>query len=58
MENPADLIRRARQNVRPEAAEKPQQTKSVPKPVSHHASYTNLMRNHDRVRTQHLRGQS
>lgn len=57
MENPTDLIRRARLNVRSGTAERAREAKPVPKPVSHHASYTNLMRNHDRIRTQHLRGQ-
>ena len=62
MENPASLVQRAALNRRQKAAvptapirEEPQGDRA-PAPVhtSSHASYTALMRSHDRVATRHI----
>jgi len=63
MENPASLVQRAALNRRQKAAaptflparEEPQAGKPpVPVHTSSHASYTALMRSHDRVATRHI----
>ena len=64
MENNAELLRRARrkrqlrrqadnEQARPEPVES-----HAPAHVSRHASYTALMRSHDRMRSRHTGGQS
>ena len=52
---PSEMIRRARLNAQSGApiCEDIRDTPQVC--VSRHTTYTRLMRNHDRVRTQHLR---
>ena len=62
MENPAKLLRRAQQNrrapaIRPAAAREEVQTPPSPPHQSSHASYSALMRSHDRVHTRHIGGQ-
>ena len=63
MENNAELLRRARrmrQLRRQPGTEKPRQVADenhAPVHVSHHASYTALMRSHDRMRSRHMGGQ-
>lgn len=64
MENPGMILRRAKCNRRfeagrmqttgPRTAEK---QPAKPQHQSNHASYTALMRRHDRVRTRHIGGQ-
>lgn len=64
MENPAAILRRAGEQRRfrglaappqpPVPAEKPP---AAPAHRSSHASYTALMRSHDRMRTRHIAGQ-
>ena len=60
MENPGELLRRARNRVRrkavPERREAAESVQSAPQFVSRHASYSALMRSHDRVHTRHLQG--
>lgn len=58
MESPAAMIRRARENPSPKRPEVGKKEMPMPEYVPRHAVYTNLMRSHDRVRTQHLRRQS
>lgn len=62
MENPGTLIRRARlsRGLRPRAIvdreqENPKPS-AVPRYATGHASYTALMRSHDRVHTRHITG--
>ena len=64
MENPASLLRRAREQKRfrgaaapPEAPVQRQKPPEAPAHQSSHASYTALMRSHDRMRTRHIAGQ-
>lgn len=67
MESPTETIRKARNNARFMPAisfesfgtddAKPASETPPPTPVSRHGTYTSLMQRHDRVRTQHLRGQ-
>ena len=52
MEYPSEMIRRAKAGRCVQM--KPQRQPSLPKPTPRHDSYTQLMRSHDRVRTQHL----
>ena len=63
MENPARLLQRAALNRRQKAPDQrpapapeqlPPANLSGPKHISHHASYTALMRSHDRVSTRHI----
>ena len=59
MEKPADLIRRAamkrRLMHRREQQDEPQPLQDAPpQPISRHASYTALMRSHDRMGTRHI----
>lgn len=61
MENPGDLLRRAQRSRRFRIASKPsveqEKTEAAPVHRSSHASYTALMRSHDRMRTRHITGQ-
>ena len=58
MAGASELIRKARLNARVKTAAC-EDARDVPRTcVSRHTTYTQLMRNHDRVRTQHLVGQS
>lgn len=62
MENPGDLIRRARANRQRRAIyiAPPQAAENAPRPPQpplRRGSYTALMRSHDRVHTRHLGGQ-
>lgn len=63
MGNNAELLQRAkrmRQLHRQSGMEKPQQAMKenhAPAHVSNHASYTALMRSHDRMRSRHMSGQ-
>lgn len=65
MENPGSLLQRARNNRRFRAVSnsfqmrEPEKKAPVSEPVhrSSHASYTALMRSHDRMRTRHIGGQ-
>lgn len=60
METPARLVRRAALNKRQRAAVQPPPQplqpppQSSPRHTSSHASYTALMRSHDRVSTRHI----
>jgi len=65
MENPGSLLRRARNSRHFKAVPNPpeMQESEVKTPIaqpvhrSSHASYTALMRSHDRMRTRHIGGQ-
>lgn len=65
MENPGTLLYRARLSRRFRIAEKPAEKQvssgetlpAEPPHRSSHASYTALMRSHDRMRTRHIAGQ-
>lgn len=65
MENPGTLLQRARLNRRfrmmscPPDVRDHMENKPAPEPVhrSSHASYSALMRSHDRMRTRHINGQ-
>lgn len=59
MENPANLVRRAalfkqKKKLHPEPAQPEPLQPSLPRHTSSHASYTALMRSHDRVSTRHI----
>lgn len=59
MENPASLLRRAAQfrqhRFARQKSEEPRQSIPVPpRHTSSHASYTALMRSHDRISTRHI----
>lgn len=62
MENPACLLRRAERSRRQknmpappaEMERMPEKPPAAPKHTSSHASYTALMRSHDRVATRHI----
>ena len=63
MENPGSLIHRARQKIRIKPAPQPTSLQPEPQPeasqeapqfVSRHASYSALMRSHDRISTRHI----
>ena len=54
MAGPSELIRRARLNARVKTAVRENARAAPQTCASRHTSYTQLMRNHDRVRTQHL----
>ena len=59
MDYPAKLVHRAALNRRQKAsaqAPAPPEIPAVPAPkhISHHSSYTALMRSHDRVSTRHI----
>lgn len=64
MENPGALLRRAEQNRRLKAvlprpempAQEAERMAPAPRHVSSHASYTALMRSHDRMHTRHIAG--
>ena len=62
MENPAGILRRAKEQKRfrgmQGAPAQPQKQSAAPVHQSSHASYTALMRSHDRMRTRHIAGQS
>ena len=52
---PSEMIRRARLNARSGTPIREESREAAQPCVSRHTTYTRLMRNHDRVRTQHLR---
>ena len=60
MENPGEMLKRARQNQGRRAAV-PEREKELPRRAaavlkSGHSGYTALMRSHDRMRTRHIGG--
>ena len=57
---PRELVRRAAQNRREKPSLPAAGEANAPRAMavqSHHATYTALMRSHDRMRTRHLSGQ-
>ena len=62
MENPGEMLRRARQNKRKPAVKPvretavPEKEHSVRIPHSGHSGYSALMRSHDRMGTRHIGG--